>query len=99
MLSLAGFAAALEEQSPRLDKTRWYCLALSGSTLWIVLVGQTAAWVTIVSCLGFLVSLVAVTLAAYAEREVIEEEPAWWLDFERDFRAHARQALRTNGTD
>ena len=99
MLSLAGFAAALEEQSPRLDKTRWCCLALTGSILWIGLVGQTDAWVTFVSCLGFLVSLVAVTLAAYTEREVIEEEPAWWLDFERDFRAYARQALRTNGTN
>ena len=99
MLSLAGFAAAFEEQSPRLDRTRWCCLALTGSMLWIGLVGHTAAWVTVVSCLGFLISLVAVALAAYAEREVIEEEPAWWPDFERDFRAYARQALRTNGTE
>jgi hypothetical protein len=99
MLSLAVFAAASEEQSPRLDRTRWCCLALTGSLLWIGLVGHPAAWVTVVSCLGFLVSLVAVALAAYAEREAIEEEPAWWPDFERDFRAYARQALRTNGTE
>ena len=99
MLSLAGFTAALEEQSPRLDRTRWGCLALTGSILWIGLVGQTAAWVTVVSCLAFLVSLVAVALAAYAEREVTEEEPAWWPDFERDFRAYARQSLRTTETE
>ena len=99
MLSLAGSNAALEEQSPRLDRTRWCCLALTGSILWIGLVGQTAAWVTVVSCLAFLVSLVAVALAAYAEREVMEDEPAWWPDFERDFRAYARQALHRNGTE
>lgn len=99
MLSLAGFATALEEQSPRLDRTRWCCLALTGSILWIGLVGQTAAWVMVVSCLAFLVSLVAVALAAYAEREEAEQEPAWWPDFERDFRAYARQSLRTHGTE
>ena len=98
MLSLAGFASALEEQSPRLDRTRWCYLALMGSNLWIGLVGQTAAWVTVVNCLGFLVSLVALALAAYAEREVVEEEPAWWPDFERDFRAYVRQTLRTHET-
>ena len=98
VLTLAGFAAAFEEQSPRLDRTRWCCLALTGSMLWISLVGQTAAWVTVVSCLGFLVSLVAVALAAYGEPGVIEEEPAWWPDFERDFRAYAREAVRTNGS-
>jgi hypothetical protein len=38
-------------------------------------------------------------LAAYSERELIDEEPAWWPDFERDFRAYARQALRTNETE
>jgi hypothetical protein len=45
-----------------------------------------------------LVSLVALALAAYAEREVVEEEPAWWPDFERDFRAYVRQTLRTHET-
>jgi hypothetical protein len=99
LLSLACFAAAFEEQSPRLDRTRWCCLALTGSLLWISLVGPPAPWVTVVSCLGFLVSLVAVVLAAYSERELIDEEPAWWPDFERDFRAYARQALRTNETE
>jgi hypothetical protein len=91
-LSLAGFAAAFEEQSPRLDRTRWWCLALTGSVLWLCLIGQVAAWVTIVSCLGFLISLVGVSLAAYAERDVAVEQPAWWPEFERDFREYVRQA-------
>ena len=99
LLSLAGLAAAFEEQSPRLDKTRWYCLALTSSLLWIGLVGHAPAWVTVVSCLGFLVSLVAVALAAYAEPEMRDEEPAWWPEFERDFRAYARETLRTNGAE
>jgi hypothetical protein len=95
-LSLVGFTAALEERSPRLDKTRWWCLALTGSILSIGLVGQIAAWVLVVSCLGFLISLVAVTLASYAEREPasrepLEPEPVWWPEFERDFARYIRQ--------
>jgi hypothetical protein len=98
-LSLAGFAAAFEQQSPRLDGTRWWCLALTGSVLWICLIGQVAAWVTVVSCLGFLISLVGVSLAAYAEPDAAHEDPAWWPEFERDFRDYVRQGVRTKGTE
>jgi hypothetical protein len=97
-LSLAGFAAAFEEQSPRLDRTRWWCLALTGSVLWICLIGQVAAWVTVVSCLGFLISLVGVSLAAYAEPNAADDEPSWWPEFERDFHDYVRRGLPTKGT-
>ena len=97
-LSLAGFAAAFEEQSPRLDRTRWWCLALTGSVLWICLIGHVAAWVTVVSCLGFLISLVGVSLAAYAEPDAADDEPSWWPEFERDFRDYVRRGLPTKGT-
>ena len=94
-LSLAGFGAAFEErQSPRLDRVRWGCLGLTGSVLWICLIGQVAAWVTVVSCLGFLISLVGVSLAAYAEPDAADDEPAWWPEFERDFRDYVRQGAR-----
>jgi hypothetical protein len=93
-LSLAGFAAALEEQSPRLGRIRWWCLALTGSVLWICLIGQVAAWVTVVSCLGFLISLASVSLAAYAEPDTADDEPLWWPEFERDFRDYVRQDVR-----
>ena len=98
-LSLAGFAAAFEEQSPRLDRTRWWCLAMTGSVLWICLIGQVATWVTVVSCLGFLISLVGVSLAAYAEPEAADDEPSWWPEFERDFRDYVRRGLPTKGTE
>ena len=94
-LSLAGFAAALEEQSPRLGRLRWWCLALTGSVLWICLIGQVAAWVTVVSCLGFLISLAGVSLAAYAEPDAADNEPVWWQEFEQDFRDYVRQGGRT----
>ena len=95
MLSLAGFGAAVEEQqSPRLDRLRWWCLALTGSVLWICLIGQVAAWVTVVSCLSFLISLVGISLAAYAERNATDDEPAWWPEFERDFHDYVRQSVR-----
>ena len=97
-LSLAGFAAAFEEQSPRLGRTRWWCLALTGSVLWICLIGQVAAWVTVVSCLGFLITLVGVSLAAYAEPAAADDEPAWWPEFERDFRNYVRRGLPTKET-
>jgi hypothetical protein len=93
-LSLAGFAAVVKEQSPRLHRIRWWCLALMGSALWICLIGQVAAWVTVVSCLGFLISLVGVSLAAYAEPDAADDEPAWWPEFERDFRDYVRQGVR-----
>jgi hypothetical protein len=96
-LSLVGLAAAFEEQSPRLDRTRWCCLAVTGSVLWICLIGQVAAWVTVVSYLGFLISLVGVSLAAYAERDLADDEPAWWPEFERDFRDYVRRGLPTKG--
>ena len=94
-LSLAGFTAAFEERSPRLDRTRWWCLAFTGSVLGICLIGQVAAWVLVVSCLGFLISLVGVSLAAYAERDAADDEPAWWPEFERDFRDYVRRGLPT----
>ena len=74
-LSLAGFTAAFEEQSPRLGVTRWCCLVLTGSVLWIGLIGHMATWAMVLSCLGFLISLVAVALACFAEPEKVEEEP------------------------
>jgi hypothetical protein len=102
-LSLAGFTAAFEERSPRLNKTRWWCLALTGSVLWIGLIGHIATWAMVLSCLGFLLSLVAVALACFAERETAEretaeEEPAWWPKFERDFQNYARHASDQRGT-
>jgi hypothetical protein len=107
-LSLVGFTAALEEHSPRLDKTRWWCLALTGSVLSIGLVGHVATWAIVVSCLGFLISMVAVALASYAERETAEREPAeretaerepaWWPEFERDFARYIRQASERDTT-
>jgi hypothetical protein len=93
-LSLAGVATAFEAQSPRRDRVRWGCLALTGSVLWICLIGQVAAWVTVVSCLGFLISLVGVSLAAYSEPDAADDEPAWWPEFERDFRDYVRQSMR-----
>ena len=94
-LGLVGFGAAFEEQqSPRLDRVRWWCLALTGLVLWICLIGHVAAWVTVVSCLGFLISLVGVSLAAYADPDAADDEPAWWPDFERDFRDYVRQGVR-----
>jgi hypothetical protein len=98
-LSLAGFAAAFEEQSPQLDRTRWWCLALTGSVLWICLIGQVAAWVTVVSCVGFLISVVGVSLAAYAEPDAADEDPPWWPEFERDFRDYVRQACAPEETE
>ena len=103
-LSLAGFGAAFDEQqSPRLDRVRWCCLALTGSVLWICLIGQVAAWITIVSCLGFLISLVGVSVAAHAEPaasgsahaepDAADDEPVWWPEFERDFRDYVRHGV------
>ena len=92
-LSLAGFAVAFQEQSPRLDRVHWWCLALTGSVLSICLIGQVAAWVTVVSCLGFLISLVGVSLAAYAEPDATGGDPAWWPEFERDFHDYVGQGV------
>ena len=97
-LSLAGFTAALEERSPRLDKTRWRCLAVTGCFLSIGLIAQIATWAIVVSCLGLLISLVAVTLASYADREPAEQEPAWWPEFERDFARYIRQTSERDKT-
>jgi hypothetical protein len=102
-LSLAGFTAAFEEQSPRLDKTRWCCLGLTTSVLWICLIGHVPTWTMLLSCFGFLISLVSVALASFAERETAErkedeEEPAWWPEFEQDFRSYARQASEQRRT-
>jgi hypothetical protein len=97
-LSLVGFTAALEERSPRLDKTRWWCLALTGCVLSLGLVAQIATWAVVASCLGFLISLVAVTLASYAEREPVEQAPAWWPEFERDFARYIRHTSERGKT-
>ena len=102
-LSLVGFTAALEERSPRLDRTRWWSLALTGCVLSIGLVGQVTTWPIVVSCLGFLIGLVAVVLASYAERETAvretaEQEPAWWPEFEQDFARYVRQASERGKT-
>ncbi|MGH2969233.1 MAG: hypothetical protein ACRDK0_09235, partial [Solirubrobacteraceae bacterium] len=85
---------------PRLDKTRWWCLSLTGSLLWISLVGHVPTSTLVLSCLGFLISLQAVALASFADRETVDEErsPAWWPEFERDFRIYASQASEGGGT-
>jgi hypothetical protein len=93
-LSLAGFGAHFEEPSPRLGGIRCGRLALTGSVLWICLIGQVAAWLTVVSCLGFLISLVGVSLEAYAKPDAADDEPVWWPEFERDFRDYVRQGVR-----
>ena len=92
-LSLAGFAAALEEQSPRLGKTRWWCVLLTGSLLSIGLVGHVPDWMMLLNCVGFLISLQAIVLACFADHDAVddESEPAWWPEFERDFRNYIRE--------
>jgi hypothetical protein len=97
ILSAAGFTAALEEESPRLDKTRWACLAFTGAVLCVAMIGLAPAWAIILSCLAFLISLIAVVLASFAEREDIDGEssamePTWWPQFERDFEEYVRRA-------
>jgi hypothetical protein len=94
VLSFAGFAAAFDGHAPRLDRTRWSCLVLTGSVLFIGLVVDVAPWATAMSLIGFLLSLVGVALAAYAEPEPesAEREPVWWPQFEREFRDYVRQA-------
>ena len=95
-LSAGFFTAVLDGESPRLDKTRWGCLALSGAVLSITLVGRAPGWTTMLSCIAFLMSLIAVVLAAYSERdggriERIAPEPTWWPQFERDFEEYVRR--------
>ena len=94
----ARFLTAAFNKDPRpLDKTRSGCLALTGAVLCAALVGRSAGWITTLSCLAFLMSLIAVALAAYAERaepesDRIGAEPTWWPQFERDFREYVRCA-------
>ena len=100
LLSVTGLLTAFGERSLRLDVGRWLCLTLTGTLLGVSLVGVVADWILILSCLGFLVSLPAVAIASYAECESVEQEPAetvdgepaWWPEFERDFRSYARRA-------
>jgi hypothetical protein len=40
---------------------------------------------------GFTLSLVGVSLAAYAEPDAAYGDPAWWPEFERDFRDYVGQ--------
>lgn len=99
VLSGGFFAAVLDEGWPRLDKTRWGCLALTGAVLFGALVGRGPGWTIILSCLAFLMSLIAVALAAYAgrvepETETTPAEPTWWPQFERDFEAYVRLAAQ-----
>jgi hypothetical protein len=104
LLALGGFvlsggfvAAALDEGWPRLDRTRWGCLALTGALLCGVLVGRGPGWTVMLGCLAFLMSLIAVALAAHGERvepgsETTLAEPTWWPQFERDFAEYVRLA-------
>lgn len=48
---------------------------------------------------GFTLSLVGVSLAAYAEPDTADEDPAWWPEFEREFCDHVRRGLPTKGTE
>ena len=98
LLSLVGLLTAFGERSPRRDVVRWMCLTLTGSLLCACLIGVVANWILLLSCLGFLVSLPAVAIASYAEYETIDGEPAWWPEFERDFRRYARRASEGRGT-
>src|SRR5687768_14869719 len=66
VLSAGFFTAALDEEPPPLDKTRWGCLALSGAVLCVALLVHASKWATMLSSLAFLMSLFAVMLAAYA---------------------------------
>jgi hypothetical protein len=95
VLSAGFFTAALDEDSPPLDKTRWGCLALSGAVLGVALVGRAPGWLTLLGGVSFLMSLLVVVIAAYAEREdgrseTIAAEPPWWPQFERDFEEYVR---------
>ncbi len=99
VLSGGFFAAVLDEGWPRLDRTRWGCLALSGALLVVALAGRGPGWTIILSCLAFLMSLITVALAAYAgrvepETETTPAEPPWWSQFERDFEAYVRLAAQ-----
>ncbi len=95
VMSGAFFAAVLDEDWPRLDKTRWGCLALTGALLCVALVVRGPGWTITLSCLAFLMSLIAVAIAAYAERvdnetETTPAEPTWWPQFEQDFAEYVR---------
>lgn len=97
VLSGGFFAAVLDEGWPRLDRLRWACLALTGALLCVALVGRASGWTITLSCLAFLMSLVAVAIAAYAERAgpatgTPPAEPTWWPQFERDFAEYVRLA-------
>jgi hypothetical protein len=67
-LSLAGLTATFEEQSPRLDRTRGWCLALRSARLLCRTRGR-------------------------------QREPAWWPEFEQDYRNYARQAAKRGERD
>src|SRR5688572_22247397 len=99
VLSGGFFTAVLDEGWPRLDKTRWGCLALTGALLCVALAGHASGWATTLSCLAFLMSLIAVAIAACAERvdpetEMTPAEPAWWPQFEREFAEYVRLAAK-----
>jgi len=46
VLSGGFFMAVLDETWPRLGKTRWGCLALTGALLASALVGRASGWAT-----------------------------------------------------
>jgi hypothetical protein len=67
-LSLAGLTATFEEQSPRLDRTGGWCLALRSARL-------------------------------LCRTRARQREPAWWPEFEQDYRNYARQAAKRGERD
>jgi hypothetical protein len=74
LLALGGFvvsggffAAVLDEGWPRIDRTRWGCLALTGVLLGVVLIGRGPGWSIALSGLAVLMSLIAIACAAHGE--------------------------------
>jgi hypothetical protein len=102
LLALGGFvvsggffAAVLDEGWPRLDRSRWGCLALTGVLLGIALISRGPGWSITLSGLAVLMSLIAVACAIHGEHmnretEANLAEPAWWPEFERDFADYVR---------
>jgi hypothetical protein len=98
--SLAALIVAYGGRSPLLDKALWSCVTLTGSLSGAGLTGLVDGRPLGLSCLGLLISVQAIATARHAGRESLEthaaesvdEAPAWWPEFERDFQRYVGQA-------